>query len=124
MIRREMKSPILMENQSNTSLAQVASFVQETMTAAARMYQDKGRTEYKAELHRAAAAVAMEKTMSKFGFAPSARNIAVLLGMVDNHSAWRQRFEKAGIFPAKGAAPLGSKTDSLLAELAEEGVGE
>ena len=94
------------------------------MTAAARMYQDKGRTEYKAELHRAAAALALEKAMGKFKLEPNARNLATLLGMVDNHSAWRQRFEKAGIFPAKGAAPLGSKTDSLLAELAEEGVGE
>ncbi len=111
------------ENQSKEiTVGEIANLVEEAMFAGAQVQKDSGRTEYKAEIHRALAAYAMAKGIAKFGLAPTAANLRTLLAMVDNHSAWRQRFEKKGIFPKKEDRPVGAKADDYLAQLEEEGV--
>lgn len=103
---------------------EVAAFVLAAMLAGGRVQQDKGRLEYKAEIHRALGATAMAAALKKFGLAPDAGNLRMLLALVDNHSAWRQKMVKEGIFPDPKDRPASAQVDDLLAELAEEGVGE
>ena len=104
------------------SATALAALITETMEAGARVQKDKGRIEYKAEIHRALAAYSMAKAMERYSLKPDAPTLRMLLAMVDNHSAWRQRFEKAGIFPKKDQRPIGAAVDDYLAELADEGV--
>lgn len=88
-----------------------------TMQLAAQSYKDKGRTHYSADLHYGAMGVAIAKLV-KAGLEPSAANIYALSKALANHSAWRQKFEKQGLFPKAGPA---AATD-IIAELEEEGI--
>lgn len=114
-----------MDNQNNNkeqvSIQAIAQAITETMKAGAWVQKDKGRLEYKAEIHRSLAAYSMAKVMEKFGLKADAGTLRQLLAMVDNHSAWRRRLENAGIFPRKDQRPIGAQVDDYLAELEEEG---
>lgn len=110
------------EMQKEVTVGEIANLVEEAMYAGAQVQKDNGRTEYKAEIHRALAAYAMAKALGKFNLPPTAANLRTLLAMVDNHSAWRQKFEKKGIFPKKEDRPASAKADDYLAQLEEEGV--
>ncbi len=111
-----------MEENNKPTLGSIADFINEKMLTGARVQKDKGRVIYTAEIHRALAAYSMAAAMEKFTLQSDAPTLRMLLAMVDNHSAWRQRLEKAKIFPKKEDRPVGSEADDLLAELSEEGV--
>lgn len=109
------------EENKIVTLASIAGKVEEMMFAAAKVHQDRGRIEYKADMHRSAVGYAMAKAFAD-GLPMTAGNLVGLLAMLDNHSAWRQRFEKKGIFPKASERPKAALVDDYLAELSEEGV--
>lgn len=102
-------------------LAALCSYLNDGMYAAAKAMKDKGRTQWPAEMHRQTCALLMARALGKFSIPPEPFTLAAMLRVIDNHSAWRQKFEAKGIFPKAGAA---RSADDYLAELAEEGVGE
>jgi len=91
----------------------------ETMKLGAQVQKDKGRTAYKAKMHAALAGYAMAKELAA-GLEPTAENLAALFHALYNHSAWRQKFEDAGIFPKAKERAKGDLAD-LLSELEDEG---
>lgn len=91
----------------------------ETMELVARAQADKGVKVYTAATHAAGVGIGMSKALQA-GMEPSRENMTALFHAGYNHSAWRQKFEKAGIFPTAAKRPASS--DDLLKELAEEGV--
>lgn len=91
----------------------------ETMKLGAQVQKDEGRTAYKAEMHAALAGHAMAKELAA-GLEPTAGNLAAMFHALYNHSAWRQKFEKDGIFPKAEERAKGGLAD-LLSELEEEG---
>lgn len=119
---RRLKRKTKMEQNQKPTLGQIAEFVNDKVVAGARVQQDKGRVIYTADIHRALAAYAMAEAMKRFTLSPDASTLRMLLAMVDNHSAWRQRLEKAKVFPKKEDRPADAGVDELLAELEEEGV--
>lgn len=95
----------------------------ETLTQAAQFAKDKGATTYTAEMHASACGLAMRVIFHpKQGEAlePTNANYAAVFHAAYNHSAWRQKFEKAKLFPKKEERTFGG----LMAELEEEGIGE
>lgn len=88
----------------------------ETMMLVAQALKDRGATSYKAEMHVTAMAIAIEKVV-KAGMEVSRENMTAVIHALYNHSAWRQKFEKAGVF-----AKAGDRTGDILAAMQEEGV--
>lgn len=85
---------------------------------AARHFKDKGATSYTAELHASACGFAIAKTL-KAGMEVNSANCGALFHALYNQSAWRQKFEKAGIFAKVGERSLESLVDSLEEEMGE-----
>lgn len=121
MCRRGQSRPTLYMQMEATQLAALCGYLNDGMFAAARAMADKGRTQWPAEMHRQTCALLMSRALAKFSIPPEPFTLAAMLRVVDNHSAWRQKFEKEGIFPKSSPA---RSADDYLAELAEEGVGE
>lgn len=88
---------------------------QENVVLAARHFKDKGRTSYTADLHALSVGLATKKAIDG-GLEGSAANYAELYKALGNHSAWRQKLEKLGIFASASARTV----DSSMAELEEE----
>lgn len=87
------------------------------MVLIAKHYKDKGELQYTALLHTNAAGLAMKKTFVDGGLEPTAVNYAGVFATLHNHSAWRQKFEKAGIFPKATARDVTDQIASLEEEL-------
>lgn len=91
------------------------------MESAARAFADKGKKMWTTEMHSAAAGLAISKVQAEQAEGPlDAGALGALFHALYNHSAWRQKFTKLGIFAesAKRVSSLGG----LLDELNEEGV--
>lgn len=82
---------------------------------AARHFKDKGRTQYTADLHALSVGLATKKALES-GLEPTAANFAELYKTLGNHSAWRQKLEKLGVFESASNRTV----DSTMAELEEE----
>tara|TARA_R110000868_G_scaffold40556_2_gene139838 strand:+ start:1518 stop:1838 length:321 start_codon:yes stop_codon:yes gene_type:complete len=80
-----------------TQIKKVLAKASETMTLAAQHYKDKGATKYTAELHCGSVGYAMAQAV-KGGMEANSANLGAMVHALYNHSAWRQKFEKAGIF--------------------------
>lgn len=91
----------------------------EEMFLGAKAFKDKGYTAYEARLHAALVGRIIANRLND-GMQANDKNFAALFHALYNHSAWRQKFEKEGIFPKAGAKESG--LDNLLASLDEEGV--
>lgn len=91
----------------------------EVMLLGAKAFKDKGYGSYEARLHAALMGKAIAQAVEQ-GMEANESNLAALSHALYNHSAWRQKFEKEGIF--QKAAAKQSGLDNLLAELKEEGV--
>lgn len=87
----------------------------DNVVLAARHFKDKGRTQYTADLHALSVGLATKKAVEG-GMETSAANFAELYKTLGNHSAWRQKLEKLGIFATASARTV----DSSMAELEEE----
>jgi hypothetical protein len=100
----------------------------ETMTLAAQAFADRGQKSYTTEMHAACAGKALEsvqremiaKTPEGERQVLNAAELAALFHALYNQSAWRQKFEKAGVFAA--ATKRATTFEGLMAELDEEGV--
>jgi hypothetical protein len=93
----------------------------ETMQLAAQAFADRGQKAYTTEMHAACAGKALETVQKAKEEGPlSAAEFAALMHALYNQSAWRQKFEKAGVFAAAGKRA--TTFDALMAELDEEGV--
>lgn len=92
------------------------------------MTKDGLTPQYRAKAHAAAAGRIMSHLLTNGvdELEPSAVNMTVLFHGLHNHSAWRQKFEKKGIFPqsaeakAKDPAKVQDKLAKYMATLAEE----
>lgn len=94
----------------------------ETLRLAAQFQKDKGATVYTAEMHCTACGLAMRQVLfPKSGDALEATstNIGTLFHALYNHSAWRQKFEKAKLFPKKEERSLTTAMEELEAEFGE-----
>jgi hypothetical protein len=109
----------------------------ETMQLAAQAFADRGQKSYTTEMHAACAGKAINIIMqdrareigdeieksqacASVTVTLSAAELAALFHALYNQSAWRQKFEKAGIFAA--ATKRATTFEGLMAELDEEGV--
>ena len=99
--------------------------VDETMQLCARHYADVGVKVYSADKHTNAAGLALKKVLAPAALADgtpadavelTSANLAMLFHALYNHSAWRQKFEKAGLFEKKSERTVGD----AIAELEEE----
>lgn len=90
----------------------------ETMKVAAQAFVDRGQKTYTAEIHCACAGKSLAVAQGEEKL--TATDAAALFHALYNHSAWRQRFEKAGLFAT--ATKRVSTFEGLMAELDEEGV--
>jgi len=85
----------------DTTIAVVKA--QEMMVNGAKAFADKGETQFKAAMHQALCGRILSKLVAE-GLEPSAKNMTVVFAAVQNHSAWRQKFEKDGVFTGKKEA--------------------
>jgi hypothetical protein len=101
----------------------------DTMTLAAQAFADRGQKSYTTEMHAACAGKAIESVQAAKEAAQAgqterkpltAAEFAALFHALYNQSAWRQKFEKAGVFAA--ATKRATTFEGLMAELDEEGV--
>lgn len=93
--------------------------VSEIMKLAAQHAKDKGAIAWSAEAHATAAGYCLRVVFQPKdgqGLEPTAANYAGMFHALYNHSAWRQKFEKAGIFAKQGERSLAG----LVGELEEE----
>lgn len=109
---REAKADLL---QCSMTIQDAITNAGATMELAARSFKDKGRKHYSADLHYGAMGFAMAKEV-KAGLVPDATNLAAMSKALGNHSAWRQKWEKLGLFPKAGPAAA----ENVIAELEEE----
>lgn len=87
-----------------------------TLELSARAFKDKGFESYEARCHSAACGRVISKAIAG-GLEPSQANMGELFQAIANHSAWRQKFEKLGIFTkASEKAPSQSLADMLEEE--------
>ena len=91
----------------------------ETMELAAQHFKDKGAV-YTSDMHATAAGLAIRQVLfpkdGSEGVEPTSSNIGTLFHALYNHSAWRQKWEKAGYFKKKEER----SAQSLMQELEEE----
>lgn len=98
-----------------TEMKKVLAKAAETMTLAAQHYKDKGQKKYTAELHCGSVGFAIAQAV-KDGMEPTSANFGAMVHALYNHSAWRQKFEKAELFEKAQERSL----ESLTAGLEEE----
>lgn len=91
----------------------------EEMFLGAQAFKDQGFSAYEARLHAALVGRCLAKRISE-GMKPNDKNFAALFHALYNHGAWRQKFEKKGVFEKASAKDGG--LDNLLASLEDEGV--
>ena len=91
----------------------------EEMFLGAQAFKDKGYKAYEAKLHAALVGRCLAKRISE-GMEPNDKNLGAMFHALYNHSAWRQKFEKKGIFEKASAKDDG--LDNLLASLEDEGL--
>ena len=101
---------------------ELVAIAQGVIESAAKAFKDRGADSYSADRHAAGMGLALHKAQKENGEALNADQLAALCHATYNHSAFRQKFEKAGIFPKAEARVSG--LGNLLAELSEEGVSE
>jgi len=107
------------ERTLNMDKQQALKKCDETLRLAAQHWKDKGARAYTAEMHSTACGLAMRQVFfpaNGEAFEPTATNVADVFHALYNHSAWRQKFEKAGLFPKKEDR----SAVSLMQELEEE----
>lgn len=102
-----------------TDMKKVIETAASNLELAAKHFKDKGATAYTAELHASACGYALAKAL-KDGMEPTSTNLGALFHAVYNQSAWRQKFEKAKLFPKKEERSL----DTLVNDLEKEMDGE
>ena len=88
-----------------------------TLELSARAFKDKGFESYEAKCHAAACGRAIAKAIGG-GMEPNQANLGGLFQAIYNHSAWRQKFEKLGIYTKAGDKVA---SQSLAEMLEEEG---
>lgn len=95
----------------------------EIMKLAAQHGKDKGKIAWAAEDHATAAGYCLRVVFhpkdGKDALEPTAANYAAMFHALYNHSAWRQKFEKDGIFAKAGERSLASTVSELEEEFGE-----
>lgn len=95
----------------------------EILTLAAQAAKDKNLTTYTAEMHANACGIAMRVIFAPkqgVGLPQTNENYAAVFHAAYNHSAWRQKFEKAKLFPKKEDRNVSTLVNELAEELGEE----
>jgi hypothetical protein len=104
----------------------------DTMTLAAQAFADRGQKSYTTEMHAACAGKAIagvqaakvkeltDSAQSDTDMLLTAAELAAMFHALYNQSAWRQKFEKAGVFAA--ATKRATTFEEYAAQLDEEGV--
>lgn len=116
-------------NKENKKLSPVMTAIvkraAEQMELNARFYKDKGETKYTAEKHASSVGYCLKQALTKpvivekaeVAMEVTTQNLGDLFHALYNHSAWRQKFEKADIFPKATERSLAGITDELDVEM-------
>lgn len=97
---------------------QVIAKAQESLNHAALAAKDSGVMQWETKRHNSVVAIVLVNCLAK-GWQPTAADMFAFISATYNQSAWRQKFEKEGIF-SKGR----KSADNDIAALMAEGIGE
>lgn len=99
---------------------QVIAKVQEALNLGAQAAKDAGETTWRTERHNVIVAAVLSKAIAA-GWQPSPAEMFQVIQSTYNHSAWRQKFEKEGLF--KTGKKAGDRDiAALLGQLEGEGI--
>lgn len=103
----------------NQDMKKVLDKAAERMELCAKHFKDKGASAYTAALHSSAAGIAIARAFEgDDALELTPKNVTTLFHALYNHSAWRQKWEKAGLFAKASERSL----DGLVEDLDSEGI--